>query len=97
MHEYAHDIERIALTTKQAIESGDITTVAKGMKDAQASFDRCAMPNCPSQLTSPKLHSLMSDDYLHNSVGILAIKGIGSQGDGSAQLLCTDANQQQQV
>ena len=79
----------------EAIETADVHALAAAMKSAQQQFDTCCMPNCPSQLTAPVLHSLIEDEEL-NKIS-LAVKGVGSQGDGSAQVLCSSAEQQQQV
>jgi galactokinase len=95
MHEYVHGIEKIAKTAKDAIETGDVSLLAQCMNDSQILFDRCAMPNCKSELTSPKLHQIMNDLFVRNES--LAIKGVGSQGDGSAQILCENAAQQNKV
>ena len=82
------------------------------MMAAQRSFDLCAIPNCPDQLSAPVLHELMKDllEGVFNGVqcdssssrdgttrGVLAVKGIGSQGDGSAQILCSSLVAQSQV
>lgn len=69
--------------------------LATCIKQAQSLFDECAIPNCPSQLTAPKLHSIISNlDIQSNS---LAVKGVGSQGDGSVQILCEGPSQQSKV
>ena len=65
------------------------------MTQAQILFDRCAMPNCPSQLTSPKLHSILNNTSMKSIC--LAMKGVGSQGDGSVQILCADEAAQEKV
>jgi hypothetical protein len=83
------------------------------MMAAQRSFDLCAIPNCPVQLSAPVLHELMKDlmegvfngeqcDSRSSSRDVttrvvLAVKGIGSQGDGSAQILCSSLAAQSQV
>jgi UTP-glucose-1-phosphate uridylyltransferase len=46
------------------------------------------MPACPTQLTSPVLHKLLSWPSIQSL--ILGGKGVGSQGDGTAQLLVKD-------
>ena len=60
-----------------------------------------ARPNCLDQLSSPVLHKLIVDEVLGNCTGksdsVLSIKGVGSQGDGSAQILCRSAAQQAKV
>ena len=55
--------------------------------EIQKEFDAHAMPACPSQLTSPLLHALLRHEPLQPL--IFGGKGVGSQGDGSAQLLCS--------
>ncbi len=37
-----------------------IQRLANAMIDAQQMFDDCAIDNCPSELTSPRLHSVIS-------------------------------------
>lgn len=58
--------------------------LGKLMKDAQVAFDQFAAP-MSSELASPKLHRVMAmpelQEHLHGA------KGVGSQGDGCAQLL----------
>ena len=72
-----------------ALAAGDARRVGELMDAFQADFDAALMPQCPSQLTSPILHSVMAHAPLRPHVW--GIKGIGSQGDGSAQLLCRSA------
>ncbi|MBN1309368.1 MAG: hypothetical protein JXA18_15700 [Chitinispirillaceae bacterium] len=78
-----------------AIEKGDPETLGKLMNESQAAFDRFCMPACPSQLTSPVLHKLLS--YASIQPYILGGKGVGSQGDGTAQLLVGDEAAQDKV
>ena len=70
----------------EALAAGDIARVGALMDEYQADFDAALMPQCPSQLTSPILHRVMAHAPLRQHVW--GIKGIGSQGDGCAQLLC---------
>jgi galactokinase len=95
VHQYVQSIVHIAADAVAAIERGDAQALAAQMTLAQTAFDACCMPNCPSQLTSPRLHALMNDQVLRACS--LAVKGVGSQGDGSAQILCSSASQQEQV
>lgn len=114
MHRYIDEIASIADKVEDVVARGDVNSLAELMRTAQHSFDRCAMPNCPSQLTSPVLHSLMNDPVLRGAQNdsdiqsilgkykvkpplALAVKGIGSQGDGSAQILCSSLEGQQAV
>ncbi|CAE7639715.1 unnamed protein product, partial [Symbiodinium microadriaticum] len=78
-----------------AIESGDASALAAAMKDAQTLFVNCAVQHCPSELLAPVLRrALQSEDVQRLA---LAGKGVGSQGDGSMQLLCASAEMQKQV
>lgn len=96
MHQYVkRNCDEIAPRAVSAIIAGNVTELAVCMKEAQEDFDHSAIPNCPKQLSSPKLHSLINDDEL-KSIS-LAVKGIGSQGDGSAQILCESENLQNKV
>ena len=75
-----------------AIQSGEIDILANCIRKAQDVFDKTAIPLCPSELTSPRLHAIMQDGQL--STLSLAAKGVGSQGDGSIQVLCSSEQQQ---
>lgn len=85
----------IAAKSVAAIEAGDVCALGAQMTHAQQLFDANCLPNCPSELTSPRLHTLMKDAVL--SEMCVAVKGVGSQGDGSAQLLCRTPEMQQKV
>eukprot|EP01038_Epipyxis_sp_PR26KG_P011605 gene11605-15543_t len=95
MIEYIHKNIKITNETIIAIESGNVNLLSECMKEAQKSFDKCAMPNCISQLTSPLLHKLMENDELNEFS--LAMKGVGAQGDGSIQILCENEMKQSQI
>lgn len=86
---------RITREAIAAIEHGDAIALGKLMTESQKEFDTCCMPACPSQLTSPVLHKLLSYPALQPL--ILGGKGVGSQGDGTAQLLVRDEATQDAV
>jgi UTP-glucose-1-phosphate uridylyltransferase/mevalonate kinase len=65
------------------------------MIEAQAFFDRYATPACPEELTAPVLHKVLNYEPLRPH--IWGGKGIGSQGDGSAQFICRSESDQQAV
>jgi len=69
---------------EQALHAGDPRALGAEMQRAQASFDRWVAPACP-ELAAPGLHALLA----HAGVRELAWggKGVGSQGDGCAQLV----------
>lgn len=86
---------RITLDAVDALQQGDAEYFGSLMNKAQAEFDRDVMPACPSQLQSPILHQLLH--YQPIQPYILGGKGIGSQGDGSAQFLVEDEEKQQKL
>ncbi len=86
---------RITARAVEMIESGDAAGIGKLMTEAQAEFDKACIPACPSQLTSPVLHKALN--YPPLSGLILGGKGVGSQGDGTAQFIVKDAESQNKV
>ncbi|MEM8830660.1 MAG: GHMP kinase, partial [Cyanobacteria bacterium P01_G01_bin.19] len=74
-----------------AIEEGDNNKLGSLMNHAQSEFDRCLIPACSSELTAPILHQLLRHPPLQ--AYILGGKGVGSQGDGTAQLVCRDRHE----
>lgn len=74
---------------------GDGPGLGKLMTEAQDHFDRLAQPACPSELTMPLLHKVMHHPPLKPH--IWGMKGVGSQGDGTGQLLCKSAADQAEV
>ena len=81
--------------TKQAtlaIKQGDTAKIGSLMNYAQTEFDRCLIPACPSQLTAPILHTLLHHPPLQDC--IYGGKGVGSQGDGTAQFITGDRHAQ---
>ncbi|MGD1702386.1 mevalonate kinase family protein [Dapis sp. BLCC M229] len=78
-----------------ALQQGDAEKIGSLMVKAQSEFDRYMIPACPSQLTSPVLHSLLN--YPPIQEYIWGGKGVGSQGDGTAQFIAKDEKSQQQL
>lgn len=78
-----------------ALQVGDAEKLGNLMRQAQAEFDAHLIPACPSQLTAPVLHQLL--DYQPIQADILGGKGVGSQGDGTAQFVVKNEASQQQV
>ena len=79
----------------ESLEKGDAATVGRLMVEAQNNFDRYATPVCPEELTAPVLHRLLGYEPLKPH--IYGGKGVGSQGDGTAQLLAKDPKAQDAV
>lgn len=72
----------------EAMRHGDAEGLGKLMTEAQEIFDKYIAPMCPEELTAPKLHAMLNDEYIKSlSYGG---KGVGSQGDGSIQFLAKD-------
>ncbi len=86
---------RITNAAFNALRSGDAARIGQLMTEAQAEFDAHLQPACPSQLTSPVLHQLLKYEPLQPY--ILGGKGVGSQGDGSAQFIVADKQSQRKV
>ena len=78
-----------------ALQQGDGEKIGSLMLKAQTEFDKYMIPACPSQLTSPVLHSLLN--YSRIQQYIWGGKGVGSQGDGTAQFIAKDENSQRQL
>lgn len=55
------------------------------MDEAQSLFDLFAVPACPEELTAPLLHKVLNYEPLKPH--IWGGKGVGSQGDGTAQFI----------
>ena len=79
----------------QALRDGDAETVGKLMTRAQTEFDKHLIPACPSQLTAPVLHKVLNYEPIQPY--IWGGKGVGSQGDGSAQFIVKDEESQERV
>lgn len=79
----------------EALKDGNAEKIGLLMKQAQEKFDGNLQPACPSQLTAPILHKILSYDALQPY--ILGGKGVGSQGDGTAQFIVEDEKSQEKV
>lgn len=87
--------KRIVHQTMEAVCEGDGERVGALMVEAQAFFDRYATPACPEELTAPTLHRLL--DFGSLKPHVWGGKGVGSQGDGTAQFICRSADDQEAV
>ncbi|MFO7625638.1 MAG: hypothetical protein R6V62_00095 [Candidatus Fermentibacteraceae bacterium] len=70
----------------KAVLTGDALTLGALMNRAQEVFDELVAPRCPSELSSPGLHAVLGHPALRELAW--GAKGVGSQGDGTAQILC---------
>lgn len=76
----------------EALQAGDAERVGALMCTAQEGFDAHVAPACPSQLNSPVLHKVL--DHAPLQPYVYGGKGVGSQGDGTAQFIAKDAASQ---
>lgn len=87
--------KRIVQQAMDALREGHAERLGTLMTEAQTFFDRYAMPACPEELTSPVLHHLL--DYEALKPHVWGGKGVGSQGDGTAQFICRSQDDQDAV
>jgi UTP-glucose-1-phosphate uridylyltransferase/mevalonate kinase len=87
--------KRIVSQAMEALKHANAEQLGALMVEAQEFFDRYATPACPEELDAPILHQVLS--YPALKAHIWGGKGVGSQGDGTAQLLARSAADQQAV
>lgn len=87
--------QQITTEALKCLEVGDAEGLGRLMKQAQEGWDTLGVPACPSQLTAPLLHKVL--EYPAIQPLIWGGKGVGSQGDGTAQLLAKSLQAQQEV
>jgi galactokinase len=85
--------QHIVQQALEALKAGDARRLGALMIEAQTQFDRYALPACPEELTAPVLHKVLNYEPLQ--AHLWGGKGVGSQGDGTAQLLARSAADQQ--
>ena len=86
--------EAIVREAYYAINEGNAEWLGGLMVQAQEQFDRLVAPASREQLTSPLLHTVLSFKPIRKY--IFGGKGVGSQGDGTAQFVArsiTDRNE----
>ena len=79
---------RVVSAARSAVEAGDSEGLGLLMREAQEVFDRLVAPACPAELTAPKLHATLAHPLVAETTW--GGKGVGSQGDGTAQFVCRD-------
>ena len=67
------------------LSEGDAEGLGKLMTETQGLFDEYCAPACPDELAAPLLHRVLELESITSL--IWGGKGVGSQGDGSAQLV----------
>jgi len=79
----------------EALQQGDAERLGKLMVEAQSNFDCYATPICPEELTAPVLHNILNYPAIQSH--IWGGKGVGSQGDGTAQFLAKSPTDQDAI
>jgi UTP-glucose-1-phosphate uridylyltransferase/mevalonate kinase len=87
--------KRIVSQAVESLRVSDARRVGSLMVEAQGFFDRFAAPACPEELTAPVLHRVLN--YPPLAPHIYGGKGVGSQGDGAAQLIARGPADQQAI
>ncbi len=87
--------KRMVHQATETLQAGDAKRLGALMIEAQAFFDRYATPACPEELTAPVLHRVLNYEPLKPH--IWGGKGVGSQGDGTAQFIARSETDQQAV
>jgi UTP-glucose-1-phosphate uridylyltransferase/mevalonate kinase len=87
--------KRIVHQAVETLQVGDAERLGALTVEAQAFFDRYATPACPEELTAPVLHRVLNYEPLKPH--IWGGKGVGSQGDGTAQFIARSETDQQAV
>jgi hypothetical protein len=85
---------RITGAAREILARGDAVALGALMREAQAVFDRDVAPACP-ELRAPRLHEVLA----HPALAELAWggKGVGSQGDGCAQVVARGADERREL
>jgi UTP-glucose-1-phosphate uridylyltransferase/mevalonate kinase len=87
--------KRIVHQAIETLQKGDAERLGALMIEAQGLFDSYATPACPEELTAPVLHRVLHYELLKPH--IWGGKGVGSQGDGTAQFIARSEADQQTV
>jgi len=91
--EVCEEVMRVLRTERNPDVSAE--QIGSLMTQAQARWDESAVPICPHELRAPTLHRLLDAPEL--TPFITGGKGVGSQGDGSGQLVCKSEAAQEEV
>jgi UTP-glucose-1-phosphate uridylyltransferase len=84
--------KRVVHAAAEALRAGDAERLGALMRESQALFDRHAAPACPEEFEAPVLHRVLAHPAVQPHVW--GGKGVGSQGDGSAQFVARSAADQ---
>jgi len=77
--------EQLIRAAYRALGEGNVKELGRLMTEAQRTFDELVAPHSPKELASPLLHKLLNSPAV--GAHIYGGKGVGSQGDGTAQFV----------
>lgn len=89
------DNRSIVLQVIEAMRKGDAREIGRLMDESQRLFDEKIAGACPSEFDSPLLHEVMNDPRVRELS--LGVKGVGSHGDGTVQMICKDRETQESL
>lgn len=89
------DNEEIVRQAFQAIQDGQAQELGALMVAAQKVFDESVAVHCPDELSAPLLHEVLAHAEVQPHV--YGGKGVGSQGDGTAQFVAKSAEDRTQA
>lgn len=87
--------KQLVLWAESTLRTGDLAVLGKIMEVSQSLFDQFLSPYCPEELTSPILHNIINYDKIQSLM--FGAKGVGSQGDGTAQILAKNKKSQEEI
>lgn len=87
--------KRIAHEALEALQEADGERLGALMTEAQTYFNQYAAPACPEELSAPVLNKVLN--YQALKPHIWGGKGVGSQGDGTAQFIARSEADQQTI
>ncbi len=87
--------QEVVSAAMEALQAADAERIGQLMNEGQANFDRLAAPACPEELNAPVLHQVLN--YAPLKPHIWGGKGVGSQGDGTAQFIARSEADQQAI
>jgi galactokinase len=87
--------EQITFEAKEILRKGNARDLGILMTQTQDKFDKYLAPSCPEELNAPFLHSVLSMPEIQQYV--YGGKGVGSGGDGTAQLVCKSKEDREKV
>jgi len=87
--------KELVLEAVECLKTGNVKKIGEIMTKSQISFDTFLAPYCLEELTTPKLHKVIQYEKIQDLM--FGAKGVGSQGDGTAQILAKDKSSQKNI